>query len=368
MSQIQPFRGVRFDPACAGNDPLSWCAPSPFDPRATSHRSALRERAPWSAVHLEGPDRAEIAGKWLSDGILVRDPLPVFYVYRQTFTATVAGVDGRFSRTGLVARVAPKAVLGTSTERRSESAGLPTLVHEPLAAVEGALRGPHSTTVKFLDGDSVEHTLQVVDDTEQIQALTLAFEGAEAVAVHGGFPSEGAPRMALLVASNDPGLILEPVHRVCRGVPRPAFDALVRSLSARHQVETFPYLGADAVDALLDSIPDDTLGFALRAKGSDEVVLVQIRADAHRRRALDSEVLRRELEAEFPTADTLSTTGGYEALHRLDSDAEASFAALSRPVQPQSLLRLAREGGVWDPDLAPLLPAPWTGLVMDMDS
>lgn len=367
MSHVQPFHGIRFDLSKTGADPLGVCAP-PSDGTSPGRRAALRERTPWNFAHLEGDSAPGTVRGWISQGILVRDAIPCFYLYKQTFAATVAGVDDRFSRVGIVGIVDPKAILGTKhfSPASDLETELPVLVHDVPTSDFGDLAtgsGSGPAALRFLDDDSVEHALHVVDDPETVRSLAEILRNAKAVAVDGRIPSGSEPRMALLVPSDSPGLLLRPVHRICRGLPEGEFLPLVEGLSASHEVETLPYLGADAAEALLDTLPEDVLGFVLRGKGADQVQLVQVRADATRKRALDADLLRRELEEEFPQATLLSESEGHDAMDILDSDPSAAFAVLTRPVPVATILHLASSGKTWDPAMAPLHPRPWTGLV-----
>jgi hypothetical protein len=369
MSHVRSFRGLRYDLSKSGGDPLALCAPAP-DARSAPRRAALRERNPWNVAHLEGSPVPTPVADWLGKGVLVREAAPSLYVYRQTFTATVAGVDDRFTRAGLVALLDPSALAGAVPTAAGDVAwtSLPVAVHDvPSDRLEKAVSSA-TPLLRFLDDDSVEHSLLLVSDPDAVRDAEEALAQVRAVAVDGRIPTEGPSRPVLLVPFDSPGLLLRPVHRICRGVPEGAFGALVGALSERHLVEDFPYLGADAADSLLDTLPDDVLGFCLRAKGSDEMKLVQIRADAGRRRALDTEVLRRELETEFPGADLRALTEGHDAMEALETDPDASFAILSRPVHVRSLLDLAKTGRNWDPALAPLHPRPCEGLVLPPDA
>ena len=365
MSHVQPFRGIRFDLAKTGADPLGLCAP-PSDELSPARRAGLKERTPWNFAHLQGDAAIPTARRWLREGVLIQDADPCFYVYRQTFAATVAGVDDRFTRIGIVGLIAPSAVLGAKRFAPASDleTDLPVLVHDvPTSAFRDLAAGSGPAVLRFLDDDSVEHAFHVLNDPETVRSLVEILRNAKAVVVDGRIPSGTDPRMALLVPSDSPGLLLRPVHRICRGLPEGEFIPLVQGLAASHEVETLPYLGADAAEALLDTLPEDVLGFVLREKGADQVQLVQVRADASRKRALDADLLRRELEEEFPQATLISESEGHDAMDILDSDPSAAFAVLTRPVPVRTLFHLASSGKPWDPALAPLHPRPWTGLV-----
>jgi hypothetical protein len=310
-----------------------------------------------------------IAGEWLRAGILVRDPRPSFYVYRQTFAATVGGVDDRFSRIGLVAILDPGAVVGNPGNGvpAEQAASLAVHLHDqPSAGFAGLLEAAKPVHLRFLDEHSVEHSLQVLDDPETVRALQGALRNLRTVPLD-GLRSASGPHPALLVAADDPGLVLQPVHRIYRHLDPAALDSAEGTLRAAFAVEELPYLGADAAEALLATLPEDVHGFAFRRRDSDSILLLQVPFSdgAH---ALDSDflgetfdraVLSRPQERDHRIE---RVTEGHRAMERLDSDPEASLAILLRPVGTQTLFSLAG-ADPRDPAIAPLHPRPWSGLV-----
>ena len=90
---IEPFSGVRYDPAAA---PLDQVIAPPYDVVGSAHRDLLAHRSPWNAIHLElpeadlrsGRDRyvaaAELLDDWLERGVLLTDRRPALYPYRMT--------------------------------------------------------------------------------------------------------------------------------------------------------------------------------------------------------------------------------------------------------------------------------------------
>jgi len=386
MSHVRPFRGVRYDLSKIGGDPAAICCP-PDDLLTPACRRALLQRSPWNFLRVRlGVETAEqaphapeskararkIGLEWLRDGILVQDADPSFYVYRQTFTATVGGVDDRFSRTGLVAALDPKAILGTP--RVSASSGwatsLPVFLHtEPFASFRHLLETSGPASLRFLDDQSVDHSFHAVDDPETVHSLQGVLRKLRATPLDGRIPSGTGPHLALLVAGDDPGLVLRPVHRIYRHVPSERIDEALANARAAFSVEELPYLGADAAEALLASLPEDVLGFAVRRHGADSILLVQISSPGPSRPAPESSSLFQGIDREL--LGNLSDNGhraldvseGHRAMDLLDSDPASSLAVLVRPVSAQSILDLAAAGRPVDPDLAPIHPRPWSGLV-----
>ena len=91
MPQILPFRGLRYSAAAGAMDDL--LAP-PYDIITAAQRKALAARSPYNAVHLELPDGgderyasvAALFERWQAEGKVVRDELPMLYVYEQRFS------------------------------------------------------------------------------------------------------------------------------------------------------------------------------------------------------------------------------------------------------------------------------------------
>jgi hypothetical protein len=384
MSHVRPLQGVRYDLSKVGCDPSALFCP-PQDLLTPTWRRNLFHRSPWNFVRVstgaEGPEQtpdaqtassasARIAREWLRLGILVRDPQPSFYVYRQTFAATVGGVDDRFSRIGLVALLDPGAVVGHPGNGAPADgwASLPVHLHdEPSTAFAGLLEAAKPVHLRFLDEHSVEHTLQVLDDPEAVHALQGVLRNLRTVSLDGWIRPGPGPHLALLVAADDPGLVLQPVHRIYRHLDPAVLDSAEGMLRAAFAVEELPYLGADAAEALLATLPENVHGFAFRRRDSDSILLLQVPfADGDH--ALDSSFLGETFDrAVLPRPQDRehrigNVSEGHRAMERLDSDPEASLAILLRPVGAGTLFSLAGADSN-DPAIAPLHPRPWSGLV-----
>jgi uncharacterized protein (DUF1015 family) len=100
MSDVRPFRALRYDPACVD---LGRVLVPPYDVIAAADRARFYERDPHSAIRLEltrdvaeeeTTDYSEIRrtlAAWRESKVLVRDAQPAFYGLRQRYTA----LDGR---------------------------------------------------------------------------------------------------------------------------------------------------------------------------------------------------------------------------------------------------------------------------------
>lgn len=91
MPEIIPFKGLRYDPASAGD--MSEIICPPYDIIASSLQHELYDRSPYNAVRLELPMEedpyaaaAERISAWLTKGALVQDDEAALYPYFQTYT------------------------------------------------------------------------------------------------------------------------------------------------------------------------------------------------------------------------------------------------------------------------------------------
>lgn len=109
MPELRPFEGIRY----SASDDLKDLVCPPYDVISPEEQAHLYARHSHNAVRVELPfsehpeepkeERYKRANKhfreWLSDGTLVQDPAPRFYVYRQDF---VTGSGERRSVTGVI--------------------------------------------------------------------------------------------------------------------------------------------------------------------------------------------------------------------------------------------------------------------------
>ena len=105
MADVRPFEAIRYAPATD----LSRALCPPFDTISPEEQRRLYDLSPVNAVRLELPaadgdpyqSAARTLQAWLSDGVLVRDEGPAFYVFQQEFRHG----GGTYRRTVLFARL-----------------------------------------------------------------------------------------------------------------------------------------------------------------------------------------------------------------------------------------------------------------------
>ena len=112
MAVLRPFRGCRFNSSVAGD--LSAVVCPPYDMIGPELKSRLQQRSKYNAVHLEGGEQpdpvdpqtdyqqaARLFRQWLSDGVLLREDSPCFYLMRHSYEFNGA----RYRHLGLFADV-----------------------------------------------------------------------------------------------------------------------------------------------------------------------------------------------------------------------------------------------------------------------
>ncbi len=218
---IRPFTGIR-----PGAGWAKKVAAPPYDVLSTEEAIARAGDNEWNFLHVSRPEidlppgsdshapeayakSAENMTRMLTEGVLVRDAKPAYYVYR------VAG-DGR-SQTGLVA-AASVAAYDSGRIRRHELTR-PEKVEDRTRQIDAlnAHTGPvmmafrsnptASALLKKISGRTpeidvvadhgVQHCVWVVDDEAEIDSLSQAFESMEALYIADGHHrSEAASRIA----------------------------------------------------------------------------------------------------------------------------------------------------------------------------
>jgi len=400
MATVRPFRGMHFDTSRVGNDLSSVVCPA-AEAIPPARRKALHDRHPYNFCRLVAPlsavelsPRAQGAS-WLSDGILVREPSPSFFLVRQTFTATVGGVEDRFSRVGLVVElehdaISDVAILNpfcepqTSLGSLSDTEGTRFLVepvllsytdpHQTLAPLLQFALG-QSPMARVLDDDSVEHTLHAITDEATVEAIQAFFRSRPLLVLDGSGWSSSSKRLAVLVDSSDNGLFASPLHRIYRG-PRNVDPAkFLDLLSQDFQIEKLPWAGGDAASALLASCKQGHHAFALRWKDSDELVLLQALHGSFPRvsgaaagsippdSTILDQVVEQRLHMLARETSTLLVRDAHNTMEVLDRLEDGRFAILSNPCDVAALETMASTGGQIPSNTLVFLPRLCCGLI-----
>jgi uncharacterized protein (DUF1015 family) len=256
-ARVEPFRALLFDSRIAGEQE-SLVAP-PYDLIGPERQNQLYARSPYNIVRLEfgrEADRYAAARRtldeWLRSGVLKRAQRPATYCYRQSFD-----FEGRgFVRTGLItrfrleefgasARVFPhertfpsakedRLRLLTAIKTNTSSIfGLYLGKHPELARVQSDAAS-HEPIIRVRDDGGILNEVFGIEDESEIRKIQCALADATILIADGHHryetalnyrrarraeenPSSIQPydfTLMTLVASDDPGLVILPTHRV----------------------------------------------------------------------------------------------------------------------------------------------------------
>lgn len=392
VPRFEPFTALRYAPDADWERVIA----PPYDVLSEADLDQLEDQHPHNIVHVDvprerdGDGRYEAAGRllrqWIADGVLVRDDVPSFTLYRMSFVDAagrdrgIVGVLGGLEVVDVGAggvlpheRTTPKA----STDRLdltratncnmspvwglSLATGLTTLLADP-----GEMMG----SVTF---DGVTHSVERVTDPERVSAISSSVQSDD-VLIADGHHRYGVARTfrdevrAVTASTDTPAeltltfvselvadqLSVEAIHRVYRDIGR---DDLVAALSEGFEMTpagdvtamTLAEMDARACLCLLDR--DGTGTWLLpRAGVFDDV------------RSLDGVWLERLLEG--APASVTYQHGVDELRELIGSDTSVTAAVLIRPVSVAEIERTAREGLLMPPKSTFFTPKLRTGLVV----
>lgn len=249
MAMVSAFAGVRYEPARVGG--LEAVIAPPYDVISEAEQAALYERSPWNVVRLilgrETP-RAEAAARtlasWVAERVLVRDPVPALYVYRQTFRLP----DGERAREGILCRLRLETFESGLVRPHERTFPGPKADRLALLRATGAFLSPifglyagagprlrdvlatvtANTPLEAVSDVAGEgHRVWRIDDAATIAAVAEAL-APESILIADGHHryetalahrDEGGPPhvLAYLADMHDPGLVILPTHRLVRG-------------------------------------------------------------------------------------------------------------------------------------------------------
>ena len=308
MPQLLPFRGLRYT-ADAG--PISELLAPPYDVITPAQQRALEQRNARNAVRLElaegGEERygkvSTLLEKWKTDGAIAHDDVPMLYVYEQEFVEA----GNVFTRRALIAEVeaqpweegAVKPHEFTMSGPKEDRLKLLQATKTQFSPVFMIARDRAGQLAQFLEatvasqpptvsGTSIDgdhHRLWVIE-AGRYEMRQLAPLLAESFYIADGhhryetavnyrnwlagtqtLPRDHPARFAMtaIVAANDPGLVIRPIHRM---VPRRAPADWRGRLGGAFEIRSvnLPAAGAAAaqeLDALLVSDPSSIVALGL---------------------------------------------------------------------------------------------------------
>lgn len=300
MPRLHPLRAVRY---AADADITTKIAP-PYDVLDEGPKQTLLQRDPVNIVAIDlpvtppktvGPDAAyEDAGDtyrdWLQREVLKQDEAPALFAYEQEYTVG----DQLFKRRGLIGTLdaeefnQPNGIFRHEQTIRSgtdDRFKLMTATAAQLSPVFGVFSDPKSAVRDKLstyfegdpdfhgvtDHDNVKHRCWAITDQATIDELITEFNFTEVFIADGhhryttalnyskelGETDSSGRCLFVLVPIEDPGMIVQPYHRVITGMSGFDMDALVEAINAdaRFNVTTTTH-GPDDLDALQKSLVD----------------------------------------------------------------------------------------------------------------
>jgi uncharacterized protein (DUF1015 family) len=286
MPDIRPFRGVRYDMAQVGA--MSDVVAPPYDVIDPSLQNQLYDASPYNIVRLElnreeADDSADsnrytraskFLKEWLRGGILREDPHPAYYLYSQTFE-----VEGQtHTRKGFLARVrlepfgsgkifphehtlsGPKAdrlaLFNATHYNLSPIFGLyPDDPGEVIKVAEAGIRD--KTPQEATDHLGVKNQLWEILDPKIITALQglmapkpvfiadghhryeTGLKFRDELEAKGELAGPDDPAnfcLMMLVGMSDPGLLIQPTHRLVRGFVGLTSEALAARLAPEFMI------------------------------------------------------------------------------------------------------------------------------------
>jgi uncharacterized protein (DUF1015 family) len=413
MAEVQPLRALHYDLGAAG--PLSDLIAPPYDVIDSRQRAGLAARSPYNVVHVDLPEgddpytsAAELLGRWLREGIVVRDDQPAVWALTQDY---VAPGGARMTRRGFLCRVRVEDY-GAGRIRPHERTH-PGPLEDRLALTRatrvnlspifalhpdpnGSARGVLTTIVaddpwgEASDDEGTIHRVWRVADSEAIAALQSSLAGAELLIADGHHRyetarayaqevgGEGPHRYVLmcLVALEDPGVAVFPIHRLVAGLGpqrREALAAALRRDFDLHEVAR-EALVPDGGGPLRLGYLDAQLGRPLQLALRDQSIADSALSDkppAYRRldtAVLEALVLKGALgmtEADIAHLNGLGySVDASEALRLLDEGAfDAGF--FMRPTPVAQVREVAAAGETMPPKSTFFYPKLATGLVFN---
>lgn len=301
MPKVIPLRGIRYDPACAG-DPADLITP-PFDVITPQQQEAFYRRSPFNMVRLilgkktdfdtrsHNPHTraAQTLRQWLDAGVLRRDPEPCFYL-----TAIDFVFEGhRFQRLGLIAAVRLSSFEAgeilpherTFTNVKSERLALMKQCHANFSPIFSLFPDNHNLhaefrtvsearqpQVDFTDADSIRHRLWCIVNPVEVTAIAERLAPGPFYIADGHHRYETALNyrdglqekkilpdehpanyvMMYLTSIGDPGLVICPAHRMLREVPFSQLSQLLDEARKYFEIDTIRFAENERGAAIAD--------------------------------------------------------------------------------------------------------------------
>jgi uncharacterized protein (DUF1015 family) len=413
VADIQPLRTLRYDTGVAG--PLDDLIAPPYDVIDDAMRAELAARSEHNVVELDLPGSYEGAARTLDDwraaGVLVQEEEPALWALRQDYTAPAGSAR---TRTGFFARVRvedygagrirphERTHPGPKEDRLKLTRATRANLSPIFSLFEDASGGARETLAQVTgeppfaevtDAEGTRNTLWRVADADRIAALQGALADAELLIADGHHRYETARVYAdevggegdhryvlmLLVALEDPGLLIFPTHRLLTDLKESAKQETLADV-LRRDFDIQPLDSADQLEppggngsvafGYMDAHFKQPFRLTLKDQGVADEALPGM-PEPYRRldtAVLEAIVLRGALEM---SDDDISHLRGLDysknlgdAIERVESGA-ADAGFFMRPTPVEQVREVAASGESMPPKSTYFYPKVPTGLVFN---
>jgi uncharacterized protein (DUF1015 family) len=391
VPRFEPFQALRYGSSTELNDV---CSP-PYDVLSDADRLALADKHENNIVHIDMPlapsgnayeHAASVLNQWISNGVMVRDDVPSFTLYRMQFTDStgkprnVVGVIGALEVVDEGAggvlpheRTTPKAKTDRLELTRATDANLSPVWGLSLAnGLSKLLSEPGELVGSVVDDLGVIHSVERVTDGARIAAISASISTHPVVIADGhhryaisrtyrdesreqlNSKSSGAElTMTYVNELIDEQLSVAAIHRLYEGI---SYTELAAALSP-----FFTITDADPVGPTTLSQMNDRASLCLVAKTGRTHWLTPIAEKFTGVRNLDSAYLEHALST--VQHEVRYQHGVTEVQHELQTS-DATAAILIRPVSVAEIQRTANEGLLMPPKSTFFTPKLRTGFVL----
>lgn len=393
MPRFLPFRALRYAPSI---DLAATCAP-PYDVLSDTDRANLVAQHSHNIVNIDLPvasstqhdaylAAAQMLNEWISQGVLVRDEVPTFTLYRMQFRDTlgnmrnIVGVLGGIEVVdegagGVLAheRTTPKAKTDRLDLTRATDANLSPVWGLSLASgLSELLKEPAQIVGSYIDAQGVTHTVERVQDAARIASISaligehpvIIADGHHRYAISRTYRDETRIRtkststdaeqtLTFVNELIDEQLSVAAIHRL--------YSDVTSTLLLATLEQSFTITDAPAVsDSTLSTM--DKEGCLCFVNSNLQTKWLTPRADAFVGvRSLDSARLEHALR---DLEHTVSFQHGVAEVVEAVSHKQAIAAILIRPVSVAEIQRTATEGILMPPKSTFFTPKLRTGFVI----
>ncbi len=447
MPDIRPIPACVFSRAVAGPSTtspadISALIAPPYDVLDEGPKRELLARdahnivaidLPFTPPKVVGPDSVytqagEQYRQWLTQGILQKRPTPALYIYQQSFTHQ----DQTFHRRGIIANLkvqdfgpCPTPGLGgiwaheaTFASGKEDRLKLMRACEAQLSPIFGLYRDPQKQVQQLLSeitqqparfvgttaNDNVLHSVWEVSEPSAIESLIAVLAPSEVYIadghhryntainylkekqVQGNAPERAPWCMFVLVAMEDPGMIVLPTHRVLTGLDCFTWNIFHRALG--EHFATKPFLGGDlatleaslprqgphAIGLYVPSHPQNKLWVATTLQSDPLATTLGERHPAWR--TLDVAIVQHLLVEQIvqPTCCTPGVTVGWKFPHELvklktlteaAQPGETRLGVIVQPTPLSAVMEVSRAGELMPQKSTFFYPKLATGLVIN---